>query len=186
MSDTPIDVQTAEIKPREFAGDFDAEKAKRLILNLDTEIAGLNGTVAAVTAERDEFRTAAEKTGTDRDEALAAAVTRAEDAEKALAIKKHDLSDDIVKEFADYLTGTAEEVDAKAAKLAARLNPKAPETPPGDEPKVEEPKVEEPPAEPVIPQTPPVRPRAALVPGNGGDDGGKPFDAKAIASRIRG
>lgn len=185
MSDTAPANDPADVKPRTFEGDFDEEKAKRLIANLDSEIATLKGRVSEVESERDEFKAAAEKTGTDRDEALAKALERAETAERDLAIRKHNLPDDVVAEFADYLTGSAEEVDAKAAKLAARLAP-AKESSDSDEEKETDPEgdPETPPAD-TPPATPPQRPRARLTPGHG-DEGGKAFDAKALAKSIRG
>lgn len=163
-------------KAPEFEGDFDAEKAQRLVANLRAEVVTLKERTAAITAERDDFKAAAEKTGDDRDKALKAALDRAEAAERSLAIKKHNLPDEIVEEFADYLTGTAEEVDAKAAKLAARLAPKTeePGEPAGGE--GEEP-VEEPPA-------PVERPKPALTPGHGGEVT-PDFDPVAIAKAAR-
>lgn len=154
---------------RTFEGDFDADKAKRLVDNLDAEIAELKAThataLAAVTAERDEFKAAAEKTGEDRDKALTAALERAEAAERTLAISKHNLPEDVLEEFADYLTGTPAEVEAKAAKLAARLAP-APESsdsPDGDKATDADKDKETPPALPL-------RPRPDLTPGHGGDE----------------
>ena len=183
MSDNPTGTgETTEDKGKapEFEGEFDAERAKRAIANLRAEVATLKESVSAVTAERDEFKAAAEKTGTERDSALKAALDRAEAAERSLAIKKHNLPDDVVEEFADYLTGSAEEVDAKAAKLAARLAPKGDEGEPktgteGDEPK--EPEGEEPPA---LPE----RPKPALTPGHGGEVT-PDFDPAKIAADAR-
>ena len=174
MSETPNPVTPADTSPEgkapEFEGDFDAEKAKRLVANL-------RGEVAALTTERDSFKTdldsfkeAAEKTGVERETALAAAIERAATAEREVALAKHDLPEDVLKDFADYLTGTPEEVEAKATKLAARFK-KVEET--------VEPTEEAPKAAPVT------RPKAALVPGNG-DDAPKAFDAKAIAEKARG
>lgn len=182
MSDTPADA-TAETsgKAPEFEGEFDADRAKRAITSLRTEVESLKTERDALRADRDAFRDAAEKTGTERDTALAEAVKRAEKAERDLAIAKHDLPDDVVEEFADFLTGTPEEVDAKAARLKARLAPA------GEEPKEPEAKDETPAPEAKEPPAPsvPRRPQAALVPGTGAD-GAKPFDAKAIAEKARG
>jgi signal transduction protein with GAF and PtsI domain len=183
MSDTTTPVTPAENpegKAPEFDGEFDAERAKKAIADLRTEVASFKDRLASVTADRDAFKEAAEKTGTDRDEALAKAVERAEAAERTLAIAKHNLPDDVVAEFADYLTGTAEEVDAKAARLAARLAPKEEQAPVAKEPEVVEPVTPE-----VTPPVVPQRPKAALVPGNG-SEAPKPFDAKAIAEKVRG
>jgi uncharacterized protein YPO0396 len=110
-------------KAPEFDGEIDAEKAARLVANLRAEVASLKTERDDARSERDAFREAAEKTGAERDEALKAAVKRAEDAERTLAISKHNLPDDVVAEFADYLTGPPDVLDAKAARLAARLAP---------------------------------------------------------------
>lgn len=167
-----------------FEGDFDEERAKRAIGSLREEVATLKASLETVSAERDEFKSAAEKTGTERDEALAKAVERAEKAERDLAIKKHDLPDDVVEEFADYLTGTAEEVDAKAARLAKRLAPAKEQEPEdnGDEggDEGEEPAGDGEPA----PATPSARPRPALTPGHGGEPSVE-FDPDAIAKAAR-
>lgn len=181
MSDPANDEKPADEtkgKAPEFDGDFDAEKATRLVANLREEVATLKGERDSLKTERDEFKAAAEKTGTERDDALAAAVKRAEDAERTLAISKHNLPDDVVEEFADYLTGTPEEVDAKAARLAARLAPK-PEEPSGDsEPEGDEAGDEQKPALPG-------KPKPALTPGSGAEDDDLDFDAAAIAAATR-
>lgn len=174
MSDTatPTDAPPADDAPktgRKWEGDFDEEKAKRLVDNLDAEIAELKAThataLAAVTAERDDFKAAAEKTGEDRDKALAEALKRAEEAERTLAISKHNLPEDVLEEFADYLTGTPAEVEAKAAKLAARLAPapSSSDDPDGD-------KATDPDPKDAPPATPPARPRPDLKPGHGGEE----------------
>jgi len=180
MSSTPDPATPAAEttgKSPEFDGEFDAEKATRLVENLRGEVAALKASVASVTSDRDAFKEAAEKTGTDRDEALDKAVKRAEAAERTLAISKHNLPEDVLEEFADYLTGTPAEVDAKAAKLAARF--KTAEAPAA--PVVEgEPVVEEGEPAPVVPE----RPRPALTPGHGGEPT-PAFDAVAIAKAAR-
>lgn len=182
MSDTTPTVTEPEVKAPEFEGEFDAERAKTAITNLRTEVASYKERLEAVTGERDAFKEAATKTGAERDDALNKAVKRAEDAERALALSKHNLDEDTLAEWADYLTGTPEEVDAKAAKIAALVKakgaePEAPAPEPGTETKTPE----APAPEPVVP----VRPKAALVPGTGAE-AAKPFDAKAIAERARG
>jgi hypothetical protein len=180
MSDTtPATGETTdnpEGKAPEFEGEFDAEKAQRLVANLRAEVASLKERTTALTAERDDFKAAAEKTGEDRDKALKEALDRAEAAERTLAIKKHNLPDDVVEEFADYLTGSADEVDAKAAKLAARLGA------PKEEQPAEQPSGEETPEEPapVLPE----RPKPALTPGHGGEVTPE-FDPAAIAKAAR-
>lgn len=177
MSDTPTpNAPAAEEKAPEFTGEFDEDRAKRAIANLRAEVSALKDNLSAVTKERDDFRTAAEKTGEDRDKALSEALKRAEKAERDLAIAKHGLPDDVVQEFADYLTGTPEEVDAKAARLKARLAPKE-ETPPADDEGANS-------GEETPPQEIPGRPKPALTPGHGGDTS-EPFDPAAIAKAAR-
>lgn len=173
--------ENPEGKAPEFEGEFDAEKAQRLVANLRGEIATLKERTAAITAERDDFKAAAEKSGEERDKALKDALDRAEAAERSLAIKKHNLPDDVVEEFADYLTGTAAEVDAKAAKLAARLGaaPKEEQpAPEGEESGEKDGEEEEPPAN--LPE----RPKPALTPGHGGEVTPE-FDPVAIAKAAR-
>lgn len=164
-----------EGKAPEFDGEFDAEKAKRLVANLRADVASLKTERDGLKSDRDAFKAAAEKTGDDRDKALADAVKRADDAERTLAISKHNLPEDILSEFADYLTGTPDEVSAKAAKLAARFV-KEEQTPPADPPDGDE---ETPPV-----STPSGRPRPALVPGHGGETPAA-FDPVAIAKAAR-
>lgn len=160
-----------------WGDDFDAERAWRLVQNLRSEVSGLKTERDAARSEATEFRSAAEKTGEERDRALADAVTRAENAERKLAISSHNLPDDVVEEFGDYLTGSPQEVATKAAKLAARLGLT----------KIEEPapNADEPPAEPAAPQLP-GRPKTAPVPGSAGDPNTEPaFDPVAIAAAAR-
>lgn len=156
----------AEEKAKEptFEGEFDADRAKRTIANLREEVAQLKERQTAIAAERDEFKAAAEKSGEERDTALKAALKRAEDAERALVLKDAGLPDDVVEEFADFLTGTPDEVKAKAARLAARIKPA--ETPPAEETpgEGEETGEEE---EPELPS----RPRPGLKPGHAGNAG---------------
>lgn len=152
---------------------FEPERAWRLIQNLRGDNEGLKKERDDARAEAAEFRTAAEKSGEDRDKALKAAVERAEKAERDLAIRKHNLPDDVVEEFADYLSGSPEEVDARAARLAARLS-KASET---ETPPVEDEDNDE-------GGDIPAKPKPALTPGHGGDDAA-PFDPAAIAAAAR-
>lgn len=179
MSDTPNDDAATTGKAPEFDGEFDAEKAKTAIANLRTEVAALKERNAAVITERDEFKAAAEKTGEDRDTALKAAVERAETAERTLAISDAKLPDDVVTEFADYLTGSAEEVREKAKRLAARLLPPEDKAT-GDDPADDADKDKGGDA----PKAPPARPAPALVPGDGGD-ASEPFDPVAVAKAAR-
>ena len=160
----PDDEKPAE-KP--FEGEFDAERAARLIENLRADL-------AKIKTERDEARTALqEKADAEKTEAqklqdrLAAAEETAKKTGRALLIeratRKHSLPDDVV----EFLTGdTEEEIEAKAQRLAALGSPKK------DESKEE-------PGSGL-----PEKPKADLVPGHGGDDA-ETFDPDAIAAAAR-
>lgn len=188
MPDTPADGKPAEGadtgKPEDkapwTAEDFDAERAWRLVQSLRAERDGLKTERDDARKEAEEFRSAASKTGDERDKALAAATKRAEDAERSLAIRKHNLPDDVVEEFADYLTGTPDEVEAKAARLAARLAPKPPEGDGGDKGGDKGGDGSDGTSE--IPG----RPKPRLTPGDSsGDDDAGDFDPEAIARAAR-
>ncbi len=176
MADDPKNDETPSTDEKNatppWGDNFDAERAWALIQGLRGDKETLKKERDDARAEASDFRTAAEKTGEDRDKALKAATERAEKAERDLAISKHNLPADVLEEFGDYLTGTTEEVDAKAARLAARLAPKPAE---GDEGKeTEESSTEEIPG----------KPKPALRPGHGGEQDA-PFDPKAIADAAR-
>lgn len=178
MSDPAQPAEQPETgKEPEFEGEFDPDKAKRAIANLRAEVASLKGERDDARKEVADFKAAAEQTGEERDKALSAAVERAEKAERALAIKKHNLPDDVVEEFADYLTGSAEEVEQKAARLAARLAPKA-EEPSGSGGEKDD---EAGNPKPALPS----KPKPDLVPGSASEDTEVDFDAAAIAAASR-
>lgn len=145
----------ADDKAPKFDGEFDADRAARLIARLREEIADLKndlGTARSALQERDD----AEKTETQRlADRLKAAEEEAAKARRSLlverATRKHNLPDDVV----EFLTGdTEEEIEAKAERLAALSGGKRqePEQPSQDE-------------EHGIP----ARPEPSLRPGHGGE-----------------
>ncbi len=168
------ETETKETTPP-WGDNFDAARAWKLVQDLRGDKENLKKERDEARSEAAEFRTAAEKSGEDRDKALQAAVERAEKAERDLAIRKHNLPEDVLKDFEDYLTGTPEEVDAKAARLAARLAPKPEEGKEGEE--------KETGAEKNGDEIP-GKPKAALRPGHGGEEDA-PFDPAAIAAKAR-
>lgn len=156
---------TDEKKPA-FEGEFDAERAARLIENLRSEIKDLKAEKATLATSLQE-KEDAEKTESQRlSDRLAAAEKAAKDAQRALlverAARKHNLPEDVV----DFLIGdTEEEIEAKAERLA-RLG----------SPKKDEPNEEQKPEDDGLPG----RPAPALKPGHGGDSSA-PFDPREIA-----
>lgn len=126
----PVESAPASAAPK-WEGEFDPERAARLVENLRTESTGYKSELAEVKAKLTAFEAAQMSEA----EKLAARATSAETElatlrrEKSVsdAIRKHGLSDDA----AELLTGnTAEEIDARAAKLAALIPAKPAETDP--------------------------------------------------------
>lgn len=112
-------------------GDFDPERAARLVENLRTEVEGLKAKNTEATAKLSEYEQAqmseAEKAAQRAASAEAELAKVRRELAVSAAIRKHGLSDD----DAEWLSGeTAEEIDAKAAKLAQRLPAKPAETAP--------------------------------------------------------
>jgi hypothetical protein len=167
MPDPAPDAPKTDDAPKTtFSGDFDPERAARLIDNLRGEIADLKkdlGTARTALQEREDAEKSEAQKIADR---AAAAEKAAADAKRALLIeratRKHSLPEDVV----EFLTGdTEEEIEAKAARLASLGAPKkdGEETPPADLPG---------------------KPKADLVPGHGGEETA-PFDPDAIAAAAR-
>lgn len=156
-----------EEKPAPWGEDFDPARAWALVSNLRNELGSTkterdalkSAAQAAIDAEKSELQKAIDK--------AAELEARAAKAERELvvsaAIKTHGLADDV----RDFLTGTAEEIEAKAARLAAI-------TKPAGEPAPE-----------VDPLTAAGRPAPALTPGHGGEAPPE-FDPAAIAKAARG
>ena len=151
--------ETTEDKAPKWDGDFDPERAAKLVANLRSEKAELK-------RELDELKKALgekEEAGKSETQKL---LERAEKAEKELAqlrtqsfiasaLREHGLSDDL----AEFVSGgTEEEIKAKVAKLAEKLGPKP---------------------------TVPGKPRAKLVPGEGSEAAPAEFDPEAIAAKVR-
>lgn len=171
MPDNP---DAAAEKPAEKAApwgaDFDASRAWQLVTNLRTELDDAK-------KERNALKTAAESAADSEKSELQKAIDkiqkleeRAAGAERKLvvgaALREHGLADD----FADFLTGTPEEIAAKAARLAALNKPAAEESSEAEQ-------------QP-DPLAAAAKPTPDLVPGHGGD--AEPaFDPVAIAAAAR-
>lgn len=167
---TPPAVQTppAQTDPGKaptFTGEFDQERAARLVENLRTE---LESAKAKLKTHEDAGKTeleklaaraeAAEKLAAENAAALAAKTAADVHAE---AVKTAAVAAKLPAEWHEFLTGkTPEELATQAAKLAAQLGIGT--------------------ADPLM-----SRPKAVLVPGQGSGDTGGTFDAKAIAKNAR-
>lgn len=165
-----------------FEGDFDAPRAQALITKLREELKEAKAATAAET----EKAQAASKALAKAEAAAKEAVERAGKAERDLmvekAVRKHDLDDDVI----EFLTGeTAEEIDAKAEKLA-RFGAK------GKKPAAEEKadKGDDKPGDDDKPEGGKPdgegdgRPKPNLKPGHGGD-APEPVDTDAIVAKAR-
>lgn len=172
MADT--DKPGTEDKAPEFEGEFDADRAKRLVANLRAEVAKLEGDLASVTTERDALKAEADNKADEGKSEAEKAAQRAAAAEKAAeearrelwverALRKHPEAADL----ADLIKGDDEDaVLAIAERLAKRGKPA------DDEDKGNE------------PDDLSRRPKPDLKPGHGGDDP-EPFDAAKIAAEAR-
>lgn len=155
---------TADEKPAgkapRFDGEFDPERAARLIENLRSDL-------DKIKAERDELRTAHQEREDAEKTELEKLRERAERAEAGLkdaqlsslrstVARKHQLPDELL----DYLNGDDEEsLNAKAETLAKYARRPADDLP--------------------------GRPKPDLVPGEGDDSDDAPFDPAAIAKQAR-
>jgi vacuolar-type H+-ATPase subunit I/STV1 len=154
----PDAVDTTEKAPK-FEGDFDAERASRLVANLRAE-------VDALKSDRDSLKsTLTEKEEAEKSE-FEKAVSRAERAEQELAeARSRLLVAEIAKEYgvpAELLNGsTKEEVEARAKALSEWAG------------------AAKRPAEEI-----PGKPKARLVPGNAPGDSDA-IDPVALAAEIR-
>lgn len=160
---------------------FDPERAWTLIVNLRQEVADGKAQVTALTAERDEAKTAAEAAATDAATAREQAEQRASAAERALwterALRKHPLPEGLDEEeeadLLSFLSGDSEEaVVKKAARLESLRGGKKVEPAETGDPA--------PTAEEILGD----RPAPALNPGHGGTPPAT-FDAAAIAKAAR-
>lgn len=173
MSDTPAE-PAADTPPAEGAppassapaadpgkapkwdGEFDADRAARLVENLRADVKKRDDEIATLKAAS-ERGAASSKSAEER---LAALEARAEKAEHdllvATAAKKHGIPDDLV----GFLTAKApEDLDTQAEALA-RYAKKPADDVPG-------------------------KPKPALKPGAGADSAPEPFDAAKVAAAIR-
>lgn len=176
MADTGhTDPQTAPTEPAKapkFEGEFDPERAARLVENLRKEIEDLKADKSALARElqqrEDAEKSDAEKTA-DRLKAAEEAARKAQrDLYVERAARTHSLPDDLV----EFLTGeTEEEIAAKAERLAKFGSAKTEDPNPADD--------EQAPAG--VPQH---RPEPSLTPGHGGA-ATEPFDPKAVAQAAR-
>ncbi|MEV1157727.1 hypothetical protein AB0J27_20245 [Micromonospora chokoriensis] len=145
----------ADSKAPKLDGPYDEARALKLIENLRTELADTKGRLKTrEDAEKTELQRAQEAAAEARREAAQAR----QDAARVAAIAKHGLTE----ADAEWLRGeTAEEIEASAAKLAARFAPAAADES-GD--------------------TTDARPKPRLVPGHAAaDSGGDDFDPMAAA-----
>ncbi|MGC5319307.1 hypothetical protein ACPXB5_11275 [Micromonospora arida] len=140
-------------KAPDWDGPYDEERAAKLIENLRGELDAVRGKLKTrEDAEKTELQRAQEAAAEARREATQAR----QEAARTAAIAKHGLTD----ADAEWLRGeSAEEIEASAAKLAARFAPPATEEPTTD-----------------------ARPKPRLVPGHSAaDSGGDDFDPMAAA-----
>lgn len=159
------DEKPAEGSPKapEWEGEFDPERAARLVANLRESEAKTKARLAEF-EKREQERADAEKTEAqrekdraDRAEADAAAARR--ELLVSRAASKHGIPDAL----AGFLTGdTEEEIEAKAVALAEYASGGA-----------------KPPADPI-----PGKPKPKLVPGSG-EGTSEDFDPETLAAKIR-
>lgn len=152
---TPADDPKGTGKAPKFTGEFDADRAARLVSNLREEKDGLAGKIKALEAEIAE-KGGSEKTLQDRLDALE---KRAADAERDLLVskvaKEHHVPDDLL----EFLSGKDEAtLKTQAERLAAYAKKPADDVP--------------------------GKPKPKLTPGHGGDEEA-PFDADAVAKSAR-
>jgi DNA repair exonuclease SbcCD ATPase subunit len=154
-------VMPAEEKAPQWEGDFDPDRAARLVANLRADLE------KAKTDLTNAKSALGEKEETEKSE-YQRLQERAERAEKELADTRQTLlvasaarKYGIPEDLHDFLTGSnAEEIEAKASRLAEQISGKRP-------------------ADDL-----PNKPKARLVPGSGvAEEAG--FDANAVAARIR-
>lgn len=108
---------------KRFEGEFDAERAARLIENLRSEVSSLKEERNELKSEKQE-REDAEKTEVERlKDALERAQGETKTAKRDAALRraqaKHGLSDEDVEEFLDGVD--EDKIEARAARLAERL-----------------------------------------------------------------
>ena len=154
---TPTTPETPEGKAPEFEGEFDAERAKRLVANLRADLAKRDSAIADLRSKV-EASSGSEKSLQERLAALEERNAKAErDLLVAKVVQEHSIPDDLV----EFLTASdAEGLKAQAERLAAHAAKK--------------------PADDV-----PRKPKARLKPGQGEDQNADDFDPKAVAAKVR-
>jgi hypothetical protein len=162
-------------KGPDFEGEFDEDRAKRLVANLRAEVDTLKASLAEVKTERDALKADADERANEGKTEAEKAAQRAAAAEAAAkaaqrelwverALRKHPEAEDL----ADLITGDDEEtIMGLAERLAKRVAKSAADEDKGNEP------------DPLN-----RRPEPTLKPGHGGDDPA-PFDAAKIAAEAR-
>lgn len=144
-------------KEPEFEGEFDADRAKRLVANLRKEKDDLASEMRALKAQVDE-KGKGEKTLQERLEALE---ERAATAERNLLVAKVAKECKVPDDLVEFLTAKDEAgLKAQAERLASHVKPSS------DDGGVTR------------------RPRPALKPGHGGDEP-PAFDPEAVAKAAR-
>lgn len=135
----------AQGKAPEWDGEFDKERAARLVENLRGEVGRTKEALAAANAELEKFRQAQMSDQEKIAEAAKTAQTQLAEARRELAMLRYQLPENAAK----FLNGsTPEEIEAQAKELAETFKPAAPAD-----------------ATPPAPALPPMLP----VPGHGGD-----------------
>jgi len=174
MPENPEPAQTPAGTPP-WGADFDAERAWALVeglrsdkTTLQARVTSLSEELTTATTERDSALAERDTVTAERDTLQTNAAKVQRDLLVERVVRKHGLDESL----ADFLSGdTEEELEAKAARLAALGKSQAP-APTEDEPQE--------PTDPVVPG----RPTPSLTPGHGGAPA-EPFDPAAIAAAVR-
>jgi hypothetical protein len=162
-----------------FSGEFDAERASRLIENLRQEVASLKEERTTLKSEKQE-REDAEKTELDRlKDRLAAAENETKEARRAHSVSKaqakHGLSDEEAEEFLSGLDDE-EKILARAERLAGLRGPGSQEENGGDENDEGDEGGQD---------DLPSKPKPNLRPGSGGSEDSGEIDEDAIVEAAR-
>lgn len=143
-------------KAPKFEGEFDAERAAKLVENLRADVAKRDADLKALKAQIEE-KGGSEKTLQQRLDALE---SRAAEAERSLLVARVAKEQGVPDDLLEFLTGKDE---AALKTQAERLAAHAKKQPADDVPR---------------------RPRPRLTPGHNGEDEEK-FDADAVAKAAR-
>jgi FtsZ-binding cell division protein ZapB len=162
-----------------FSGEFDAERASRLIENLRSEVSSLKEERNTLKGEKDK-REDAEKTELDRlKDRIASAENETKEARRALHVSKaqakHGLSDEEAEEFLSGLDDE-EQILARAERLAGLRGPGSQEENGGENDEGDEGDGQ---------GDLPSKPKPNLRPGSGGSEDSGEFDEDAIVNAAR-